>query len=78
MLRYTLLRKALSTNGLAVRTKTDGVDSFVLARYGILLKPDVWTGARQALKGRAIPRPRRAVYGRYHGNPVQPARKSCL
>ena len=36
--------------GLAVRTKpvlsevegTDGVDSFVLARYGILLKPDAW------------------------------------
>ena len=29
--------------GLAVRTKTDGVDSFVLARYGILLKPAAWT-----------------------------------
>ena len=29
--------------GLAVRTKTDGVDSFVLARYGALLKPAVWT-----------------------------------
>ena len=28
--------------GLAVRTKTDGVDSFVLARYGILLKPAAW------------------------------------
>ena len=28
---------------LAVRTKTDGVDSFVLARYGALLKPAVWT-----------------------------------
>lgn len=28
--------------GLAVRTKTDGVDSFVLARYGSLLKPAVW------------------------------------
>lgn len=28
--------------GLAVRTKTDGVDSFVLARYGALLKPAVW------------------------------------
>lgn len=25
--------------GLAVRTKTDGVDSLVLARYGALLKP---------------------------------------
>jgi len=25
--------------GLAIRTKTDGVDSFVLARYGALLKP---------------------------------------
>lgn len=29
--------------GLAVRTKTDGVDSFVLARYGALLKPAHWT-----------------------------------
>ena len=29
--------------GLAVRTKTDGVDSFVLARYGSLLKPIAWT-----------------------------------
>lgn len=28
--------------GLAVRTKTDGVDSFVLARYGVLLKPKAW------------------------------------
>lgn len=28
--------------GLAVRTKTDGVDSFVLARYGALLKPKEW------------------------------------
>lgn len=28
--------------GLAVRTKTDGVDSFVLARYGTLLKPAAW------------------------------------
>ena len=28
--------------GLAVRTKTDTVDSFVLARYGALLKPKVW------------------------------------
>lgn len=28
--------------GLAVRTKTDGVDSFVLARYGALLKPEAW------------------------------------
>jgi transposase len=27
---------------LAVRTKTDGVDSFVLARYGALLKPPAW------------------------------------
>lgn len=30
-------------HGLAVRTKTDGVDSFVLARYGALLKPVAWT-----------------------------------
>lgn len=29
-------------HGLAVRTKTDGVDSFVLARYGTLLKPAAW------------------------------------
>lgn len=29
--------------GLAVRTKTDGVDSLVLARYGALLKPSAWT-----------------------------------
>ena len=29
--------------GLAVRTKTDGVDSFVLARYGALLRPAAWT-----------------------------------
>lgn len=28
---------------IAVRTKTDGVDSFVLARFGALLKPMVWT-----------------------------------
>ena len=28
--------------GLAVRTKTDGVDSIVLARYGALLKPKAW------------------------------------
>lgn len=27
---------------LGVRTKTDGVDSFVLARYGALLKPKPW------------------------------------
>lgn len=28
--------------GLGVRTKTDGVDSFVIARYGALLKPAAW------------------------------------
>lgn len=28
--------------GLGVRTKTDGVDSVVLARYGVLLKPAPW------------------------------------
>lgn len=28
--------------GLAIRTKTDGTDSVVLARYGVLLKPAVW------------------------------------
>jgi transposase len=30
-------------HGLAVRTKTDGVDSWVLARYGALLHPLSWT-----------------------------------
>lgn len=29
--------------GLAVRTKTDGIDGLVLARYGALLKPATWT-----------------------------------
>jgi len=29
--------------GLAVRTKTDSVDSLVLARYGALLRPQPWT-----------------------------------
>jgi len=29
--------------GLAVRTKTDSIDSLVLARYGALLKPAAWT-----------------------------------
>lgn len=29
--------------GLAVRTKNDGVDSWILARYGTLLKPAAWT-----------------------------------
>jgi len=29
--------------GLAVRTKNDGMDSFVLARYGALVKPAAWT-----------------------------------
>jgi transposase len=28
--------------GLAVRTKTDRMDSAVLARYGVLVKPDLW------------------------------------
>lgn len=28
--------------GLAIRTKTDGVDSLVLARYGALLQPAAW------------------------------------
>jgi transposase len=30
-------------HSLGVRTKTDGVDSLVLARYGALLKPKPWT-----------------------------------
>ena len=29
-------------HGLAVRTKTDGIDSVVLARYGALVKPQTW------------------------------------
>lgn len=29
--------------GLAIRTKTDGVDSLVLARYGLLVQPNFWT-----------------------------------
>jgi len=33
--------------GLAVRTKTDGIDSLVLARYGALLKPAEWTPPTQ-------------------------------
>lgn len=28
---------------LGVRTKTDGIDSLILARYGALLKPKAWT-----------------------------------
>lgn len=32
---------------LGVRTKTDGVDSLVLARYGALLNPRVWTPPSQ-------------------------------
>lgn len=33
--------------GLAIRTKTDGVDSLVLARYGALLQPAAWTPPSQ-------------------------------
>lgn len=33
--------------GLGVRTKTDGVDSLVLARYGALLNPRPWTPPAQ-------------------------------
>ncbi len=29
-------------NTLAIRTKTDGVDSFLIARFGLLCKPDAW------------------------------------
>ncbi len=29
--------------GLAVRTKNDGMDSLILARYGLLVQPDRWT-----------------------------------
>lgn len=35
--------------GLAVRTKTDGRDSVVLARYGDLVKPRVWTPPPEAV-----------------------------
>lgn len=33
--------KALG-NTLAIRTKMDGVDSFLIARFGLLCKPDAW------------------------------------
>lgn len=32
---------------LAIRTKTDGIDSLVLARYGALIKPAAWTPPSQ-------------------------------
>ncbi|MEI6744605.1 MAG: hypothetical protein WCL34_01505 [Methylococcaceae bacterium] len=28
--------------GLAIRNKTDDMDSFVLARYGALVQPEIW------------------------------------
>lgn len=28
--------------GLGIRTKTDGIDSFILARYGAMIKPRIW------------------------------------
>jgi transposase len=36
--------------GLAVRTKNDSKDSFVLARYGALLQPAAWTAPSQAAR----------------------------
>ena len=48
--------------GLAVRTKTDGVDSLVLARYGALLKPAAWTPpSREARALQALLRRRPAA-----------------
>lgn len=48
--------------GLAVRTKTDGVDSFVLARYGALLKPKAWVPpAPEARILQALPARRVAI-----------------
>jgi transposase len=45
-LRYLFVNPAQAkdfSRGLAVRTKTDGVDGVVLARFGALLKPAAWT-----------------------------------
>ena len=33
--------------GLAIRNKTDDMDSFVLARYGALIQPKLWTAPSQ-------------------------------
>jgi transposase len=39
--------------GLVMRTKTDGVDSIVLARYGALLKPKAWVSPPTGSMGTA-------------------------
>ena len=59
--------------GLAVRTKTDGVDSFVLARYGALLKPVAWTPpAPEARMLQALLSRREAITHDFHPEPNPP------
>ena len=52
--------------GLAVRTKTDGVDSLVLARLGALLKPNAWQ-----------PLPRRCVSYKPCWRAGRPSLRTC-
>ena len=49
-------------DALAVRSKTDGIDSYVLARYGQALKPTLWHPApMHARQLRALPARREAL-----------------
>ena len=36
--------------GLAIRNKTDDMDSFVLARYGALVQPQIWISPSQEVR----------------------------